>query len=434
MKKSILFYSLVSGTALMLPRTGFAADPLSSINFQLTPKFEFAQLDKAYKTAGVCFLGIGDCAPSAGFDSSSGSGGSGDEDFDLDTTSQCLNEGFTPQSCNSVQTVDGVCPYNSAYGRGCKCKPGLISCPAGQVGVGDSCNGMYVSCKCDPNLKTCSAKENGQGAECGGKYESCVCKPEYQYDANNCTYPQSTSGDECGGKYTECVCPTGVDEGEFGCAEYYPAPCDSICKIAYSDNCHIRPDNTGDYGCYKTWEDCDTKCERPYPDNCRNRYNATCSYGCQSYFEDCTYKCNTCYSDNCRNRDNASCSYGCQKYWDDCSSKCQTCYSDNCRNRTAVSVPANAYCRSYYSDCGSKCSEWACDPGYSKSGSSCEKEETKTCSDYGYTDHKLASFAYYCSEVNVSGLRCYECTRKPTGGCEPYYDPKTGRWMQCALK
>ena len=377
MKKSILLMSLLSGTAFMLPNGGIAYDiPTLTHTPKLEPTFEFTQLDKAYKTAGVCFLGIGDCAPSAGFDStpSTGSGG-GDESFDLDTTSQCLNEGFTPQSCNSVQTIDGVCPYNSAYGRGCKCNPGLISCPAGQVGVGDSCNGMYASCKCDPNLKTCSAKENGQGAECGGKYESCVCKPEYQYDGYNCTYPQSTSGDECGGKYTGCICPEGVDEGEFGCAEYYPYPCDSICKIAYSDNCHIRPDNTGDYGCEKAWEDCSSKCEKPY--------------------------------------------------------------ADNCRNKTAVTVPANATCSSTYSDCSSKCSGWSCNSGYIQSDNSCVlacqpyadetgcSYGTKSCSDgCGGT----RTCCQTKCEANACASGCYtniSCSagrvcdsRNSCGGCE----------------
>ena len=411
MKKSILLMSLFSGTALMLPKSGFASGILDIHTSTPKPKpaFEFVQLDKAYKTAGVCFLGIGDCAPSAGFDSSSGSGGGSDESFDLDTTSQCLNEGFTPQSCNSVQTIDGVCPYNSAYGRGCKCKPGLISCPAGQVGVGESCNGMYASCVCDPNLKTCSAKENGQGAECGGKYESCVCKPEYQYDANNCTYPQSTTGDECGGKYTECVCPTGVDEGPYGCEEYYPAPCDSICKIAYSDNCHIRPDNTGPYGCEKVWDDCSSKCEKPYSDNCRNRSSVNTPYGCQTYWNDCSSKCQVAYSDNCRNRSDASCPYGCQSYWGDCSSKCQTCYSDNCRNVTAVSVPANATCTSYFSDCSSKCSKWKCKSGYRQLGSRCSKNSS-TSGSGSSTSGSSGGSSFTCNAPNrmavCSGMQC----------------------------
>ena len=177
--------------------------------------------------------------------------------------------------------------------------------------MGESCDGKYASCKCDPNLKACSSKEVGQGVSCGGKYESCVCKSEYRYTSSNCTYPQSTSGDECQNKYTNCICPTGIDEGAYGCEEYYPAPCGSVCKIAYSDNCHKRTDNNSSI-------------------------------------------------------------YGCMKYWDDCKTKCEKPYTDNCRNRTAVisSCPANATCK-YFSDCSSKISSWNCKSGYTQSGNSC---------------------------------------------------------------
>ena len=415
MKKSILLMSLLSGTAFMLPNGAIAYDiPTLTHTPKLEPTFEFTQLDKAYKTAGVCFLGIGDCAPSAGFDStpSAGSGGS-DESFDLDTTSQCLNEGFTPQSCNSVQTIDGVCPYNSAYGRGCKCKPGLISCPAGQVGVGESCNGMYASCVCDPNLKTCSAKEDGQGAECGGKYESCVCKPEYQYDAYNCTYPQSTSGDECGGKYTECVCPEGVDEGEFGCAEYYPVPCYTICKIAYADNCHVREDNTGDYGCEKVWEDCDTKCEIPYYDNCRKRtaVNVPANGHCTSTYDDCTSKCSAW-----------ACNAGYIQSGNSCINPCD--------NRTAVNVPANGYCSAHYSDCSSKCSDWACNSGYEKSGNSCVKSCTPSCTNQTNCSWGSKTISDGC------GGTCVQCYPPCTAGykynfssADCFYRPAKYLWQ-----
>ena len=309
MKKSVLMFSLLSGTALMFPRLTIASGlPAHTHTYTPEPKpaFQFEQPDKAYKTAGICFLGVGDCDPNVGFDKG--------DDYKIDTEAQCKNEGFSKQNCNSVQTIDGVCPYNSAYGLGCKCVSNLISCPAGQVGVGDSCDEMYASCECDPALVACSAKENGTGAECGGKYQSCVCKPEYQYTSSNCSYPRSVSGDSCGGQYTDCVCPAGVDEGPYGCAEY--------------------------------WSDCSSKCKTKYNDNCRNRTAANCSYGCQSY-------------------------------WGDCSSKCQTCYADNCRNRTAVigSCPSNASC-SYYSDCSSKISSWSCKSGYKQEGSSCKKTQT----------------------------------------------------------
>ena len=182
MKKSVLLFSLLSGTALMFPRLTIASGilPTHTSTPEPKPAFQFEQLDKAYKIAGICFLGVGDCDPNVGFDYSGNTSG-GNDDYTVNTTSQCLNEGFSKQNCNSVQTIDGVCPYNSAYGLGCKCASNLVSCPAGQVGVGESCNGQYASCQCDPALLACSSKEVGQGASCGGRYESCVCYRCYRY-------------------------------------------------------------------------------------------------------------------------------------------------------------------------------------------------------------------------------------------------------------
>ena len=419
MKKSVLLFSLLSGTALMFPRLTIASGilPTHTSTPEPKPAFQFEQLDKAYKTAGVCFLGVGDCGGAAGYDSSSSGAGSSNDDFYIDTSNQCLNEGFVRQNCNSVQTIDGVCPYNSAYGLGCKCRPDLISCPAGQVGVGESCDEMYASCECDPALVSCSAKENGTGASCGGRYESCVCKPEYQYTSSNCSYPRSVSGDSCGGQYTDCVCPAGVDEGPYGCAEYYPSPCSSVCKVAYSDNCHIRESVNVPYYCEKYWDDCPSKCEVAAADNCINRTAVSTPYGCESYYSDCSSKCQTAYGDNCRNRSDNSCSYGCQSYWGDCSSKCQTCYADNCRNKTAVSVPANAHCTSYYSDCSSKCSAWSCDSGYTQSGASCVQEK-KTCADYGYSSTRKTPISLWtCDKVTINGLSCYDCYGNTTRTC-----------------
>ena len=335
MKKSVLMFSLLSGTALMFPRLTIASGlPAHTLTYTPEPKpaFQFEQPDKTYKIAGICFLGVGDCDPNVGFDYSGNTSG-GNDDYTVNTTNQCLNEGFSKQNCNSVQTIDGVCPYNSAYGLGCKCASNLVSCPAGQVGVGESCNGQYASCQCDPALKTCSSKEVGQGASCGGRYESCVCKDMYLYNSSNCSYPRSVSGDSCGGQYTDCVCPAGVDEGQYGCAEYYPSPCSSVCKVAYSDNCHIRSDDP-----------------------------------------------------------NIALGYGCMKYYDDCSSKCERAYTDMCRERTAVisSCPSNASC-SYYSDCSSKISSWSCNSGYKQEGSSCVVADP--CASY----YKCDGTYQYCA-------------------------------------
>ena len=252
-----------------------------------------ASLDNSYKTASVCFLGVGDCNGD-GFDMS------------VDTAQQCLNEGFVKLNCSSVQQIENACPYNSAYGKSCICASDLITCPADKSGVGEACD---------------------------GKYASCSCNAEYQYNSSNCTSPRSVSGSSCNGKYMECSCPTGVSAGAYGCQEYYPAPCGSVCKIAKSDNCANRTAVSTPYGCMTYFSDCPSKCERAYPDNCRNRTEVTCQFDCSYNFADCQ-------------------------------SKCQSCNADNCANRTGVTLPNNAACNQYFSDCSSKCSSWVCNKNF----------------------------------------------------------------------
>ena len=161
MNKSVLFFSLLSGTALLPGLVLASGFPTHTPKH--TPKQEpvsFIDMAHSYKTAAVCFLGYGDCDPNAGF-------GSGDENYSIDTAKQCQNEGFSKVNCNSVQVIDGTCPYNSSYGKACKCASNLVTCPAGQVGVGESCGGKYASCQCDPKLVSCASNQVGQGASCG---------------------------------------------------------------------------------------------------------------------------------------------------------------------------------------------------------------------------------------------------------------------------
>ena len=276
----LFFSTVLAGGAFFSAADAFAAEqnlPLTlsvnthtnTLSTPLTASASlFADLKNSYQTAGVCFLGFGDCVEDAGF-------GKGGEDYTLDTASQCKNEGYVLNNCNSVQSPKAYCPYNKSYVSGCKCASNLITCPAGQTGVGDACDGKYASCKCDPNLKSCASNQVGQGASCGGKYQSCVCKPEYQYNSSNCTSPRSLTGASCGGKYTGCSCPTGITSLPYGCEEYYASPCNSVCKKAYVDNCRNRTAVSTPYGCQTYWADCPSKCQKAYPDNCRNRTAAT---------------------------------------------------------------------------------------------------------------------------------------------------------------
>ena len=94
MKKPVLMFSLLSGTALMFPWLTIASGlPAHTHTPEPKPAFQFEQPDKAYKTAGICFLGVGDCDPNVGF-------GKGDDgNYSVDTIEQCKNEGFSKQNC-----------------------------------------------------------------------------------------------------------------------------------------------------------------------------------------------------------------------------------------------------------------------------------------------------------------------------------------------
>ena len=417
MSKCKTFLTLVVGLLFSLPAMAYS--PPGNANTQHTTKIElkpasFLDMSRAYKTAAVCFLGVGDCDNEISY----GKGGDG-EDYTVDTAAQCKNEGFILNNCNSVQVPEGYCPYNKSYVTRCKCASNLVTCPAGQVGVGESCGGKYASCKCDPALKTCSSKEVGQGASCGGKYQSCACKSEYAYNTSNCTSPRSPSGDSCGGKYTQCTCPTGVSAGAYGCEEYYPAPCNTVCKKAYADNCRNRTAVSTPYGCVAYFADCSSKCQTAYTDNCRNRTAVSANYGCQTYWSDCSTKCQTAYADNCRNRTSVSCTYGCASYFSDCSSKCQSCYTDNCRNRTAVSTPYG--CKSYFADCPSKCQTGytacevrtaaSCSYGCSSYWSDCPSK-CQTCKGNPDCDVSSLSCSYGCANTNSCG-KCTACKTNP---------------------
>ena len=57
----------------------------------------FADLGNSYKTAGVCFIGFGNCGDEGfyhkGSSSVSGGGTTGSDNFEIDTAQQCKNEG-----------------------------------------------------------------------------------------------------------------------------------------------------------------------------------------------------------------------------------------------------------------------------------------------------------------------------------------------------
>ena len=242
-----------------------------------------------------------------------------DNDFTDPTGDYCQRLGFPVSSCASG-LFDKPCPYNDKFFNRC-------------------CEATYIY-----NSSDCKSPRKLSSETCGGKHR-CYCDTA-QYPFASCSDPQikgNACTDDGGTRYATCVCPNPVST-PYGCETYYAAPCGSVCKKAYADNC-------------------------------RNRTAVQTPYGCEKSFDDCSSKCEKAYSDNCRNRNAVSTPYGCQQVYGDCQSKCEVAYPDNCHNRTAAiaSCPANATC-SYFADCAAKIQSWSCNSGYKKSGNSCVVE------------------------------------------------------------
>ena len=83
-KKSAFLISLLVGMCLFPPKgMASAISEITADKTNLAPAFELAKIENAYKVAGVCFLGVGDCNDSAGY-------GQGDEDYTMDTAARAL--------------------------------------------------------------------------------------------------------------------------------------------------------------------------------------------------------------------------------------------------------------------------------------------------------------------------------------------------------
>ncbi len=179
----------------------------------------FAQLDKSYKLAGVCFMGAGNCGDDGHFSKGSSGGGGGNADnngsgggnngdggFEIDTDKQCQNEGYTITSCPAGSAATGVCPYDNGYYSGCKSYEELCK----QDNYYKTCSGNMVldpdqSCDYDSSYKKCIPSEEacedegyhsscedgkildpGQVCSYNSSYQKCECNPcdgfEYSYE------------------------------------------------------------------------------------------------------------------------------------------------------------------------------------------------------------------------------------------------------------
>ena len=348
---SILARFLVCSAVVLSAGTAFAVGGFSSTDLIDTDQNQALvqglqadlSLDRSalspftYKLASVHFI-VGSNGQT--FDTS-------DNDFSDPTGDYCKRYGFNVTSCPSG-LFNQACPYNDKIYDRC-------------------CDSTYIY-----TPSQCSTPKKLSADSCGGKYK-CLCDTS-AYPYSTCNDPQirgNECSDETGTHYASCTCPAD-NNGPWGCKEYYAAPCNSVCKTPWTDNCRNLDHKDVGYGCAKWWGDCSSKCEIPYTDNCRNRNHN--DYG-----------------------------HGCQQWWYDCSSKCEIPYTDGCRNHNAVisSCPTNATCQTF-SDCSSKISSWSCNSGYKKSGDNCVTA-APTCAEYEQTHGRVYSYAQIRNILSTSG-------------------------------
>ena len=272
----------------------------------------------SYKLAGVYFI--------TGSNGQTFDNEAKDNDFTDPTGDNCKRLGFAVTSCASG-LFNRACPYNDRIYDKC-------------------CEASYTY-----EASNCPAPRKLSSETCGGKHR-CYCDTA-QYPFASCNDPQikgNACTDDGGTRYATCVCPNPVST-PYGCETYYAAPCGSVCKKSYADNC--------------------------------------------------------------RNRTAVQTPYGCEKYFADCSSKCEKAYSDNCRNQTAViaKCPDNATC-TYFGDCKSKVQSWSCNSGYVKSGNSCivenpcpGYEKKSSCSNKYYTKEVCSKDSSYIKCTATCGSR-----------------------------
>lgn len=88
-----------------------------------------------------------------------------DDDWELDNPTRCWLEGYQYVSCHPLMVPHNLCPYNNSIFEKCICDPNLVSCTKPYYGVGEDCDGKYISCELD-NSKACQEEGYTQSGEC----------------------------------------------------------------------------------------------------------------------------------------------------------------------------------------------------------------------------------------------------------------------------
>ena len=203
----VLLASVFAGSTAAMDLTVSASNSQTHIYTHIhTPIPEpaplFAELEKSYQTAGVCFIGFGDCGGNTDF-------GRSDEGF---TLPDCASIGYPLTSCTPPGYPDKFCPYDSNHFASCRQdKPkactdaGFVSgCGQGEILDPDGLcpyDAAYGKCVCDP----CSgydytyeeATEKGYEVD-GAACDSCGTKKYKRRNASCSGYLVCDCGPEIG--------------------------------------------------------------------------------------------------------------------------------------------------------------------------------------------------------------------------------------------
>ena len=203
----------------------------------------FAQLDKSYKLAGVCFMGAGNCGDDGHFSKGSSGGGGGNADnngsgggnngdggFEIDTDKQCQNEGYTITSCPAGSAATGVCPYDNGYYSGCKsyeelckqdnyyktCSGNMVLDPDQSCDYDSSYNSSYQKCECNPcdGFEYSYEEATAQGYEVDGEACNSCGVMKYKRKVKECL---GFSVCDCGGEIGTTECWSGQQQMFLNC-------------------------------------------------------------------------------------------------------------------------------------------------------------------------------------------------------------------------
>ena len=269
-----------AANALDLTLSGYSIQNTHTHTPISEPAPSFAQLDKAYKLAGVCFLGHGDCGGAGG-----GEYDSFGESLDVPGSYLCQNAGYKTCASGQIGNPATVCPDDENYFKECKCNyaemtPGTYNNNCGPLATVSTCKdttGDYYLCSCASDSMTKCNQSNellldksqycqnpkegtrwyGKGAclVCtapkvpNSSTKTCSCPTNYKV----CTSPSVGVGTGCEDngvmKYASCECPADYVTCTWGPAAG-SASCNTGSGIRYK-SCKPDPKTCDEWIQYK---------------------------------------------------------------------------------------------------------------------------------------------------------------------------------------